>query len=511
MIHNSGSLSRMLDYKLEKIDHVNIKNSERLRFRSQFVLGPDYVNFLPHFWKKIKIDRNLFLTIHPDLNCSFMKSGNNSLILIGHILDPDNPSHNNEDILSDLLFNSFDNFNTLIERTFTLGGRWILIVKLGEDIILFNDASGLRQVFYTDINSTGSLWCASQPGLIADILGLAIDGEAHDFIKKIEPINKEYWWPGNSSPFKEIKHLLPNHYIHLNTGAVNRYWPNKKLNRLSLNMAVERISRILKGLACSMYNRFDLALSITAGLDSRVVLASFKDFYKDITCITLKEQGMSRWSADIRVPKTMLSALGVNHDIVNVSPTIDDIYSSIFKNNVAYAHDIWLKDAYAIFNYNRNEKVAVVGSVSEIGRCFYKSSRYSGGKLTGSILSSMTKMNGNHFAATSFNKWLKSIENLFDYNLLDLFYWEQRVGNWLAMCQLEFDLAWKDIFSPFNCRELIVSMLSVDEEFRSPPHYKLHKGLILNLWPELLDYPINPPDRILLLKKKVSNLLWIRR
>jgi hypothetical protein len=77
-------------------------------------------------------------------------------------------------------------------------------------------------------------------------------------------------------------------------------------------------------------------------------------------------------------------------------------------------------------------------------------------------------------------------------DVLDLFYWEQRAGNWLATCELEFDIAWKDIFTPYNCRLLLMDMLSADDIYRRPPQYELYKKMILTLWPEVLAEPINP-------------------
>jgi hypothetical protein len=76
--------------------------------------------------------------------------------------------------------------------------------------------------------------------------------------------------------------------------------------------------------------------------------------------------------------------------------------------------------------------------------------------------------------------------------LLDLFSWEQSHGNWLAATQMEFDLAWRDMFTPFNCRELLTTMLSIDARYRSSPRHRAFYALIEKMWPDLLDEPINP-------------------
>lgn len=57
------------------------------------------------------------------------------------------------------------------------------------------------------------------------------------------------------------------------------------------------------------------------------------------------------------------------------------------------------------------------------------------------------------------------------------------------MTQLEFDTAWRDILTLYNCGALLVTMLSVDEPLR---HEALYLRVIERLWPDVLTAPINP-------------------
>jgi hypothetical protein len=77
-------------------------------------------------------------------------------------------------------------------------------------------------------------------------------------------------------------------------------------------------------------------------------------------------------------------------------------------------------------------------------------------------------------------------------NALDLFEWEQECGSWIAMTSLEFDIAWKDIFTPFNCRDVLVSMLATPPRCRKSHEYGLFHKIAAALWPETLDLPVNP-------------------
>ena len=99
------------------------------------------------------------------------------------------------------------------------------------------------------------------------------------------------------------------------------------------------------------------------------------------------------------------------------------------------------------------------------------------------------------FKLTHHNKWIAKVGSTYNIPLDNLFYWEQRCGNWAAMCQMEFDTAWNDIFTPFNCRNLLLDILSVDERYRKRPNHLLYRKIMKKLWPEVLKFPINPHTR----------------
>lgn len=469
---------------------------EKALYRNQFILGHIFIDELTS-WKKTKIGSSTCLMTHPDLNVCQVNHENQSVTLIGYMLDPDDSEASDIDIINDLM-GEISDFDRLLERSGKFGGRWTLIVDDGKRIRLFHDAFGLRQVFYTDANYTSEVWCASQPGMIAERLRLTVDLSAISFINTSKQRDAEYWWPGDSCPYKEIRHLLPNHYLNLDSGSICRYWPSRPLENLTLEEVVGKTAKTLQGLMESVSNRDDLAVSLTAGWDSRLVLAASRGIRDKVSYVTVRQVGMPENHADIIVPSLLASELGLKHDIVEAPPAMDADFMSVFQANVSFPHEKWGPDAQAIMEYNLHSKVTVTGSASEVARCFY---RPRSRQITPQSLSSLVM--GNHlFAVGPFENWLNGLNDTFNYDRFDLFYWEQRCGNWLAMCQSEFDIAWKDIFTPFNCRELIVNMLAVEEKYRKPPTYELYKEIMSQLWPEVLSAPINPHK-----KKSVGVLL----
>jgi hypothetical protein len=113
---------------------------------------------------------------------------------------------------------------------------------------------------------------------------------------------------------------------------------------------------------------------------------------------------------------------------------------------------------------------------------------------------------GDAFVAQELNEWKKGIDCKLpeDLNLLDMLYWEQRLGNWAAQSPSEQDIV-IDELSPFNCRLLIEILSAPPRHLRAAPDYPLYKELMQHLWPEVLSVPFNP-----LRKGDFITFLWRR-
>jgi hypothetical protein len=464
-----------------------------LLYANQFVLGPRFVERFSS-WQRFKIREAAYLTVHPGLSVRQVSNGDKSLTLLGYMLDPERPRADDGDIL-DGLIKELTTAAAFFGKTSAFGGRWILIVDDGREIRLFNDAVGLRQVFYNDRNITGEFWCASQPEPIAGMLGLSMDGDAVDFVDSFEfRTNPEFRWPGEATMYRKIRHMLPNHYLDLKTGRCLRYWPWGPLPDLDVDEAREKAGRLLRGLMLAASHRFSLALSVTAGLDSRLVLAASREVSRSMTFMTVRQISMPEAHADIATPAELTGRLGLGYDVVKSSLILDDDFIDVFKKNVSVPHYVYAPDAQAILKRYGRSKVAVTGSTSEVSRSSFRAllNRPKYAAVTIEDFSRLQQMGVHPFAAAHYERWLAGIGERHNVDILNLFEWELDDGNWLAMCQLEFDIAWKDIFTPFNCRELITTLLGVDDQHMRAPAYELYKGLISDLWPDVLCVPVNP-------------------
>lgn len=483
-----------LAYTLQKAkEAAGVVPIDTRLFPNQFLIGPKTVSRL-HGWKTLHVGEDIVVNHHSGLGAVQARGTQSSLTLLGYILDPDDPAASDKDILEKLLL-GFSSISDLFESTSAYGGRWVIIATQAEQAWMFADALGLRQAFFTPEHHRGGVWVGSQPGILAESLGFDMGEAAIGFTESFNfRTHEEYRWPAASTPFKEIRHLLPNHCLDLCTGQDVRYWPQAPREPISLNAAVDRLAHLLPGLTKAAAMRFDLALGITAGWDSRLVLAASHDIRDKLDYLTVRQGRMPDTANDIVIPARMLARLGLTHTVVKALPYMSAEFSYRFKRSVYLAHDHYGGDAEAILAWSQRRKVVMTGSGAEIGRCSFRAQipDLDRRQITAHDLARLQSMGDSPFAIEAFEAWLSGLGDMHGSQLLDLFEWEQGHGNWLAMTQLEFDSAWQDIFTPYNCRDVLVTLLSVDERYRRKPDYLLYRMAIDRLWPDVMGEPINP-------------------
>lgn len=464
----------------------------RLKFRRQFAIGSTPFHGFDQ-WNKAVISNRYYLTVHPDLELTQIRLEGRELILIGYIIDPFHPKWGNSQILSNLLQKS-KNKEMLFKEIESLSGRWVLIFNSGDEIILFNDPCGLRSVFYTDRHNK-EFYCASQPGLFSVLFGIDPYGnETKHFIEsEYYKSEKEYWWPSGSSLYKDVKSLVPNHYLDLDKIQTKRYWPQNAIFSTDYNESVSRVADLLKRLMNTAGLRYKLAFPITAGIDTRVLLAASKDIREDLYFYTLMYDGLNLKSSDVHIPQKLLNSIGLDHHILDCTAEMDNEFKTVYNGNVDMSHSYWGDIAFGLNRQYPQDRICVKGNCAEIARCFYYKNCYPQ-DISGSVLARLAGMGNNNFAIQGFDHWFEEaidVSNDCKIDILDLFYWEHRIGSWQAMSQLEWDIV-METYTPYNCRELLISLLSVDKKYRAPPRYRFFENIIETMWQELLREPINP-------------------
>ncbi|KMQ52627.1 hypothetical protein CHISP_0396 [Chitinispirillum alkaliphilum] len=470
---------------------------ESLLFRRQYILGPEYVEWLKG-WNRTEITPELFLTSHPDLPVITFRDGSKVIAVLGFVLDPLYPERNDEQILRSMSSQMFTT-EDLFKMVDTMGGRYVLIGGVGGNLVALNDSAGFRQLFYSK-DTLGRVWCAGQPSLISEKCGNQVNPQIRNELFSLPLFTKsvEYWYPDKFTLYEDIFQLLPNHYLELKSAEVKRYWPREEIRPYSFDTCTEYVCSVVRGMVESAINRFDLALALTAGLDSRIILSACRDFPHRLLYFAHTHNNLSDGDPDVVIPSEMLSDLGLSYNLVKHVGCIDPQFENLMYRNVPTARMNKICNSYTMhlfFKKYGRELVVVNGVGGEMTRNFYFVP--SSIKLHGALLAKIAFMEKSPLAREAFARWLKEARQVVGHHnhILDLFYWEQRMGSWAAMSYSEYDISFESL-SPLNCRKLIEVTMGVKPELRNPPGFKLHKAIISRMWPQLLKWDINPaPNR----------------
>ncbi len=345
---------------------------EDLLYRRQFVLGP---SCLPQVaaWPRLQIAGRICVIAHPDLNAQQVTRQEISLTLLGFLIDPYEPQSSNAAIL-DRLLHAIErpfNFGRWVSHTESLGGRWILIVHDGRTTTLFTDPMGLRQVFYTDRSLTGGVWCATQPGLVADALGLGMDPVAISQFLMSEPVRRwqEFLWPADTCSYREFRRLLPNRSLDLDTGECTRFWPTGPLEHRSLQEGVEATIELLPKLLLACSVRFKLAHAVSAGWDSRLLLAASKEVCRDVWYYTYARKGAD---ADVTVIPRLLERLGLTDHLLPLPDRGDKAFADLFRRHVSLSRPFCGRFIQALLDSCPQDRVCIAGNAAEITRVRFR-------------------------------------------------------------------------------------------------------------------------------------------
>ena len=465
----------------------------RLRYRRQFIFGPKPVT-IPGDWRVHQITGDWVLTIQRDLPLRQGKSADGAQILfLGFAIDPEAPELDDNQLFTRIC--QTENWDELLRATANLSGRWLIIHIAGRHVRLFNDATALRSVYYSMPGQEP--WCFSQPGLYRFVKDVNYSPGALEFIQSKESQKDfEACFPAAGTAYAEVAHLLSNHYLDLETQRSVRFWPNQPRLSLELQPAVAESARILQESMRAIVKRGPTAFAITAGRDSRTLLAASRAVADKFWVYTAKYGELNLNSPDFRISAQICATAGLTQHVIRCPKYMAEPFRSVFLKNHDPSHPAWGSICQGFLDNFPADMMCVRGNVSEVARCVFYSGGIHPAHLDGSDLARKCKMPVIEVTRRHFEDWLADAAPAakeFGYNILDLFFLEHRMPNWLAVSQTEHDVVF-ETFSPYSNRRLISTMLGTPPSERIKPASKIYRELIQNMWPELLPFPFNPPD-----------------
>jgi hypothetical protein len=478
---------------------------KQLHFRRQFIFAKTKIERFEN-WNCLKIN-GYYLCVHPDIEVTRIDDLGKSVILIGSIYDPYQPEKDNANIIRDI-HGDICSLKDLFLKINPYFGNYALFYKDDKNTIVVQDALSLREVYYcTDENL---VICGSQPNLVAQFADPKTPARNDvDFLEyyaknsingRWNPYRK---WIGDETYFEGVKHLLPNHFLDLDKREVHRYWPYQPIKKLDLDEAVPRGCSLLHGSMRALVHRHQVMMAVTAGTDSRTLLAASRGI-QDKIYYFVNNEGLGYNHPDIAIPKKIFESINVSFHVHNAPKDVDDEFRKIFLSNTFFASERILPTIYNIYFKSHGEKVNILG-IGEIGR-----TRYGKEPKNLNRFRMLYKVMGNREGRYELRQAERILSELlpvgkaYGLNVLTLLYWEHALGNWGVTGNSESDIAIEEL-NPFDSHLLYETLLGVDEKYSRIKKSTLFIEMIRNMWPELLEWPMNPPYE---LRDKVKSCLY---
>lgn len=371
-----------------------------------------------------------------------------------------------------LLLSMFNNhYEQFLEKLDYLGGRFVIIVGNRNNVYVYPDATGSRTAYYSkDFKSI-----ASHSKLLKEVFKIPND--------PLSSTTYDYRTFFDYSLFMNVESLLPNFYLNLNDGEKSRFFPreNNRYRNTDENEKFRTVEFLWKEQLKHFVNTDDkMIFSLTGGADSRLSLAMAKDYMEDIESFTYTpyEDDIKPETAkdelldlDKRIVNQILDNFKLNHEFLyfrddNIS--LDKLQNRIILKNTVRNHGKGLIPHY-LKHFKEKDIIHIRANLLEIGRAYYITHRSTNSsnsirnharyKLLKGLKSSDAKYKKIEGLINNSIEEMGYNEPLFDYHLLDLYYWENRMGRWMSEVLNETDVAF-ETFLPFNMRAIIDASLS---------------------------------------------------
>ncbi|MBN1479189.1 hypothetical protein JXA70_02835 [candidate division KSB1 bacterium] len=208
-----------------------------------------------------------------------------------------------------------------------LVGQFVMMIKKHQQIYLFSDFIGGRNIFYSKDGTIVSTSFSLLENLVQT------DAHALDQNKVFEYLAMRYVqfpaWIGRFTQHKSIKWLLPNEYMTINLddssiqiGSVTFSLDNRK-ETICSNLANDLLSILKSIIYRSEYKESPVAASITGGRDTRLVAAIAADYYSEMHYRIAVSSQDGNSLKDLKIARKVAKSRGMKLDVYRFQPSRD--------------------------------------------------------------------------------------------------------------------------------------------------------------------------------------------
>jgi hypothetical protein len=456
-------------------------NAEQLI--GQFILSYA-VNRTPEGWPSCRTG-DWFLGKHPSLPVIRLAVDGGRLLgwLLGY------PISSKGELLSDhaeLLVPAYieDSTEAIEHFIYSFGGRFAAV---------FLETN--RPRFYLDAcGSLSAVYCASQQIVASTPNLIPYDQQTLDRVDLISAMGIPYIrskYPVGLTPRYSVERILPNHYLDLSNWQQKRHWPLSPLTKITpIDEGLTEIATIVKRNISAVVSKYPTQLHLTAGQDSRMLLACSKNLAKKLELITARIPDDTA-IIDCDIAHKIADKFQLSHStLLYKEAKTDDLNEWLFRIGCAAGEPRGWQSA-TTFKQLENGHAKLYGVLGELARGpLWLSSDSATSRVTPERLIETCMAPVTDSTLSRVRNWLKQVPASDTFNLLDLFYIEQHKGCHSGIWPYSECDAGFAIF-PLCHRGVIERMLTLPINYRRSG--SLMKDIIAREWRQLLELPINRP------------------
>lgn len=367
----------------------------------------------------------------------------------------------------------------------------IFRVEHGAVAQIFGDATHMMPVYYGVTGEARGI-VASCEDLIVDE-GEKISDEAMDVLAGCYVLHTREL-AGDMTVFREVKCLLPNHYLDVGALASTRYFPKEELvpakDEAEINEIVDRSLEMCACVARQLASLMKFASPLTEGADSRVNCALLRTAIGDGDTIyyVIRNAAVTANPQIIPFIKSLAEKMGIGD--FRVFPD-EKVLGAEELANLKARHGRCRSWDARIWTYHPSimGRAIVNGQViGQIGQSYMRSWPT---WMSGKRFMRIKMGNTSPVAYKEFSKWHDDARaGAMGYSMYDLWAWEIRCGRWNSnIISKNGILGIRDV-NFYNCRRILQDWCRIPRNFRGMQI--VHKKMLERLMPEVVNIPINP-------------------
>ncbi len=412
----------------------------------------------------------------------YYKNENRELLIYGYAVDV---VSGQEDELSKKALESTSNISDVIEFESKLGGKYIVLYAENGRLYCIGDATCSVPIYYT--LGMEKIICCSNPQLLIEKFQLKHDNL---LVKIRKSGNLNQAMPFDVTPYKEIKQLIPNHYFDFYSQKSVRFINyTDEQKEVTPEDTAKKTASMIDKITQMYYNKFEICCPLTAGRDSRVVLAFLKNAAGNDKLIsyTVWQEKFKKDSQDWDVPMELSELAEIEHQRIYLDEITENARNEadgmLGKN--AYPDDAF-RLALTLENHYPNKAIIEGDIMGQVGKCSLHRDIPLSFATPGYFRCKLH--NYSKEAKILLEEWLKEIKLSGEkVNVFDLFSVENRLGRWSAQTHIIHNTMGRIYVNIFNSRSIIYTWTAVDRALRK--NSEIHCKLIKHRAPELLSIP----------------------